>query len=118
MPIKLTFPDERKTDKAFIEFAEKMLSDAGVSQQQADFIATAWQNHVDTWMTADAGRTAAAAEQEVSALRKTWGSQFDGHIAAGRKAASSLGLDEKALDALDRSLGMSATMGLLAKIGS
>src|SRR5262245_46988433 len=104
MSIKLTFPKDRQVDKAFAEWAERMLTEVGVTQQQADHIATAWQAHTDQWLQTDALRVEAAREQEVSTLRKTWGSQLDSHIKSGRDAAARLGLDQKALDALDRSI--------------
>src|SRR5262245_5982713 len=47
MPVKITLPDGRKPDKAFMAWAEAMLSDAGVTQQQADFIVGKWQAHTD-----------------------------------------------------------------------
>jgi hypothetical protein len=60
----------------------------------------------------------AAADQEIAALRTKWGSQFDDHVAAGKKAVSSLGLDPRAVDALHRSIGGHGTMSLLAALGS
>jgi hypothetical protein len=115
--ITITLPDGRKADDKFMAWAEAMLSEAGVTQQQADFIVGKWQAHSDEWMRTDDLRVQAAADQAVAETKRRWGSDFDSHIASGKKAVAQLGLDAAALNALDKAIGGAAVVDLLARLG-
>jgi hypothetical protein len=115
--ISITLPDGRKADPAMLAWVEPLFSEIGLTQAQADRIATAWQAHVDDFMRADDLRVQAARDQAVADVRAHFGKDLDTHVASGKRAVAGLGLDAKALDALDRSIGGAAVLDLLARLG-
>lgn len=112
-------PVPEGADKAFSEQAAAWFHEAGLSKKAAQHITAKWNEH----MTQAAQAMAQAEEQKLQAehqaLERDWGA---GDAAAvnremARRAAVALGLDEQAIDALQKASGFSKTMKALAKVG-
>jgi hypothetical protein len=114
---ELPVPDG--ADKVFSEKASAWFHEAGLSKKAAQHIAAKWNDHVAQVMQAQVQEEQTKLQAEHQALERDWGA---GDAAAvnremARRAAGHLGLDEQAIDALQKVSGFAKTMKALAKVG-
>lgn len=112
-------PVPEGADKAFSEQAAAWFHEAGVSKKQAQHLAAKWNEHMGQAAQAQAQAEETALLQEHQALAKDWGTGDAASVnrEMARRAAVKLGLDEGAIDALQKVSGFSKTMKALAQIG-
>jgi hypothetical protein len=115
---QLPVPDGQ--DKAFAVQASAWMFEAGIPKKAAQHIAAKWNEHIAQAMQAQQQAEATKLAEEHAALAKDWGT---GDAAAvqremARRGAAALGLDEGAINALEKVSGYSKTMKALAKMGS
>lgn len=106
-------------DPAFSKVAAGWFHEAGIPERQAQTLAAKWNEYA-----ANATKAAQADEQaklkaEHEALQADWGTgpSFDRQVELARRAATQLGVDEEAIDALQKTVGYSKVMKLFAKLG-
>lgn len=104
-------------DPVFSKAAEAKFHELGITAKQAEGL-NKWYAETGGAMTAaQQAQEDAALEAEHAALRKDWGSEHDARREVARRAAVHLGLDEKAIDAMEKSSGYAKTLKALAKVG-
>lgn len=106
-------------DKAFADMMAAEMHAAGLNTKQAQRIAAKYGEFAKTAAQAQADAEAAALKAEHDALAKEWGTGPEAAMRKemARRAMVKLGLDEGAVDALEKATGFSKTMRVLAKIG-
>lgn len=114
---ELPVPDG--ADKQFSEQAAAWFHEAGLSKKAAQHIAGKWNEHMGKAAQAQALAEEQKLQAEHQALERDWGT---GDAAAvnremARRAAVALGLDEQAIDGLQKASGFGKTMKALAKVG-
>jgi hypothetical protein len=103
---QIKFAKGAPVDESFLEFADSLFTELGLSPELAQRAADRWQQYAGARMASEA----AATQRELDAFRTEMGAGHDEAIAAGQKAALSLGLNGAALQAIERTLG-TAPMG-------
>lgn len=107
-------------DPQFAEQASSWMHEAGIPKKAAQHIAEKWNQHMAQAGEAQRQAEEAKLAEEHKSLEKDWGT---GDAAAinremARRAAQKLGLDEGAIDALQKVSGYSKTMKALAQMGT
>lgn len=105
--------DGPPVDEHFLDFIDGMFSQLNIDPGTAQHMARMYQNYVGQRMASEA----ASAQRAMDGLKGRLGNRFDEHIAAGRKAALSLGLSAKTLDAIEKHIGMAPVAELLSAVG-
>jgi hypothetical protein len=116
-PDDYKLPVPEGADPAFSKAAATWMHEAGIPAKQAQALATKWNEHMATQAQAAAQAEQDALGQEHAALAKDWGNEAPMRRELARRAAQQLGLDEAAIDALEKVGGYSKTMKALAKMG-
>lgn len=106
-------------DKAFADMMAAEMHAAGLTVKQAQRLAAKYGEFGQTATKAQQDAADAALAAEHAALAKEWGQGPEAQMRKemARRAATKLGLDEAAIDALEKVQGFSKTMRALAKIG-
>lgn len=99
-------------DQAFHGRMGQIFHKAGVTARQAEALNAGWNAYTDELAAAQKQ----AVDAEEAALKKEWGADFGGRVAGAKAAIGQLlqeaGVDGTALDALESTIGYSATMKL------
>jgi hypothetical protein len=111
--VALKFPKGVAVDPEFVRFAESMFAELKISPEVGQAIADRWQQYAGARVASEA----AATQRELDAFRAEMGAGYDEAIAAGQKAALSLGLNGAALQAIERTLGTAPMARLMTAIG-
>lgn len=113
---KLELPEG--ANKEFAEWAQERFHALGLTRKQGEALSAEWNKY----MTEQGAKMSLEQEQrskeEVAALKREWGSDFDRNTQAVDAAATALGLDEKQVAALGQALGKAQTLKLLHKISA
>lgn len=88
-------------------------------------LGTAQAKALYEWYAGEAGRISQeaqeasikASQEQAAALKKEWGANWDANLASAQQAARYAGLDEGAIDALQKAIGYDKTLKLLSKFG-
>lgn len=106
-------------DKAFSDMMAAEMHAAGLTVKQAQRLAAKYGEFGGAAAKAQQEAADAALAAEHAALAKEWGQGPESQVRRemARRAATKLGLDESAIDALEKVQGFSKTMRALAKIG-
>lgn len=112
---KLPVPDGG--DPAFAKTAAGWFHELGVPGKAAEALVAKFNEHAATTAAAQAEAEQTALAAEHAALQKDWGSEHPMRTELAKRAAQRLGLDEAALNALEKAAGFSGTMKALAKVG-
>lgn len=104
-------------DGSFAQSVSAKLHELGISQRAGAELAK-WYGEFGA-QQAQAAQEAeqAALEAEHSQLRKDWGNEHDLRRDLAKRAAMKLGLDEAAVDAMEKVAGYSKTLKALAAVG-
>lgn len=114
---KIPMP-EKGGDEAFANSAKEMFYEAGLSQSQAEKVATKWNAYVAGTEQERFQAQQVKNQGEETTLKKEWGAAFDQNVNIGKKAAATFGLDGATIDKLESVLGFSGTVKLMHNIGS
>jgi hypothetical protein len=106
-------PDGSPVDEHFAGFADELFRELKLPPEMAQTIVDRWQQYAGARMATEA----AATQRELDAFRAEMGAGYDEAIAAGQRAALSLGLNGAALEAIERSLGTAPMARLMTAIG-
>lgn len=112
---KLPVPEG--VDANYAKVMAEAMHKAGIPLKQAQAIAEANNAFFAAQLEAQGASTTAQLEAEHAQLRKDWGSEFDLRRELAKRAAVNLGLDESAIDTLEKSAGFTKTLKALAKVG-
>lgn len=114
---KLPIPEG--ADPEFAKAASAKFHELGISAKQAEALAAWWNGQAQGGAEASAAAAEAALAAEHQALAKDWGTGPESFMRRelARRASVALGLDEAAIDALEKVAGYSKTMKALAKMG-
>lgn len=106
-------------DPTFAKAASEAFHAANLTTAQAQQLATWWQGVVQADQQQQEAARAEALRADHESLAKDWGTGPDAAARreVARRAMQHLGLDEKAVDALEKAAGFSGTMKALAKVG-
>lgn len=104
-------------DPAFSKAAAAKFHELGLSTKQAAALTKFHEEFGGAMTAAQQAQETAALEAEHATLKKDWGSEHDARREVARRAAVHLGLDEKAIDAMEKSSGYALTLKALAKVG-
>lgn len=116
-------PDDYKlpvpagADPAFAKVASAKFHELGLPAKSAQALATWWNEQAAASQAAADAKEQEALGQEHAALAKDWGNEAPMRRELAKRAATQLGLDEAAIDALEKVGGYSKTMKALAKMG-
>lgn len=104
-------------DKAFAGEAAKAFHDLGLSPKQAQALVEFQTNGVKARMEAAENEFQQTRQLDVNGLKKDWGNQFEPKVEMGRRAATQFGLDDAALESLERAMGTRKASEFLVKVG-
>lgn len=106
-------------DPAFSKVAAGWFYEAGIPTRQAQALASKWNEYAVNATKAAQTEEQSKLKAEHEALQADWGTgpSFDKQVELARRAATQLGVDEEAIDALQKTVGYSKVMKLFAKIG-
>lgn len=105
-------------DGAFTKTFAPILHEAGISKQQAQLLATKWNEYQTQQIATLDAKAAQAIQAEETALKLEWGGQHDANIALGQRAALALEITAEELDGIEAAIGHGKTMKLFQRIGS
>jgi len=114
---KLPVPEG--ADPAFAKAAASKFHELGLSAKQGEALTAWWNDQAGGMNLAQQQAQEQALQAEHQALAKDWGTGPDGAARKemARRAAVHLGLDEGAIDAMEKVSGYSKTLKALAKVG-
>lgn len=114
---ELKVPDG--ADPEFAKIAATKMHELGLTQKQGAALAAWWNEQAGGASAAQQAAEQAALEAEHRQLEKDWGTGPDALLRRelARRAATSLGLDEASITALEKVAGFSKTMKAFAKMG-
>lgn len=108
-------PEGSPTDMA--EWARSVFHEAGLSQRQAQLVASKWNELGASLSEHDVQAKQQAWKDQEAKLRMEWGNAYDKYDSVAARTIDSLGLQEPQLAALRDSLGFDGAMKMLASIG-
>ena len=104
-------------DKTFAGEAAKAFHDLGLSPKQAQALVEFQTNGVKARMEAAENEFQQTRQLDVNGMKKDWGNQFEPKVEMGRRAATQFGLDDAALESLERAMGTRKASEFLVKVG-
>jgi len=105
-------------DGAFAKLASEKFHELGITGKQGAALAEWWNEQAGGAVEQSEADYNAAVESDTAELRKEWGAAYDKNINDAKAAATKFGLDEKAVDAMEKALGFGGVMRHLNKIGA
>lgn len=114
--VKLT--GDKPLPAALTEALAPALQAARVGKDAAPEVAKAIAKYLDTQDTAAATDRTAALNAERESLKINWGSNVEANMLVAKQAATALGVDEKAVQALENTIGYAKVMEMFRNIGS
>ena len=112
---KIPVPDG--ADPSFSKGVAAKFHEFGIPAKAAEGLASWWNQQAASAQAAAAQAESDALAAEHAALQKDWGSEHPMRQELARRAAQRLGLDEPAINALEKATGFSGVMKALAKVG-
>lgn len=112
---KLPVPEG--ADAAYATAMAEVMHKHGISATAAKALAEANNQFLANALADQDAQAQATFEAEQAQLKKDWGGEYDARREVARRAAVHLGLDEGAIDALEKASGYSKTLKALAKVG-
>lgn len=113
---KLPVPDGDNGD-----FAKSMaphLHKLGLSQAQAEGLATVWNDHLKAVTEAEDANRIAKAQADMNDLRREWGNGYDAKMEEARRFTRTFGVSTEQTSAIESALGTGEFLRLFAKIGA
>lgn len=113
---KLPVPDGQSD--ALAKQAAGWFHEAGISQKAAEAIVTKFNAHVAGINEAAVAEQKQQGEQQMAALRKEWGGEFDANLERGRQALHQFGIPADTVSRMESVVGAAQIMKTFAKIGA
>lgn len=106
-------------DPKFSEAVAGKFHELGISKKQGEALAAWWNEQAGSAQQASAAQQEAALAADHQALQADWGTGPEAQMRRelAKRAAVHLGLDEAAIDAMEKVAGYAKTMKALAKVG-
>ncbi|ENS1056070.1 hypothetical protein ACEZG4_001499 [Enterobacter kobei] len=103
----------------FAKAASQWLYDAGLSKQQAQALATHWNTHQAAQLEAQQAALTQQVEKDMTAMKQTWGADFDANSAIVRTAVNTFAPPEF-IEMLDKSglINSPVIANMFLKIGA
>lgn len=101
----------------FAKTAATMFHEAGLTLQQGEALSTRWNTFVAESQKAQEAQYQAKLQEADSGLRKEWGLAFEDNVGQAKKAAQAFGVSEEQIDAMEKSIGLAATMKFFHNVG-
>jgi hypothetical protein len=117
-PDAYQLPTPEGADPAFSKTAGEWFHEAGISQKQAQTIASKWNAFQQEAMAAQEAQFGRQADQDMTALKTEWGQAYDEKVQQGRQYVRELGLNEKELDAIERAVGTKRMLSIFSEGGA
>ncbi len=105
-------------DAKMAETFQGLFHEEGVAKASAERIVKQWNEYQNAQRTAMTEAQKEADRQAEQVLKRDWGQAYEQNTNIAKEAVRTLGLDEKSLNSLSRSLGHDKTMKLLQKLGA
>ncbi len=114
---QLQVPDGQSPE--FATTAAQWFHKAGLTRTQAESVSSQWSEYVRAQLSSQQAAEQDALRKEHDTLKQAWGDgpSYLAQREIARRAAVKLGLDEGAIDALEKVTGFSKVMQALAKVG-
>lgn len=112
---KLPVPEGDKGE--FAKAAASKFHELGISQNQAEQLATWWNETQKGQLEQYTTQNSQKVEQEMTALKGEWGQAWDENINLGKRAAQEFGLDQGKLEQLENAWGTKGMLEFMSKIG-
>lgn len=113
---KITVPDGN--DGKLAETARGWFHEAGLNQKQVETITAKWNAlNAEVKKQAD-DEFDAKSGAELKEIENSWGENFKANAELGTRATRALGLNEKDLEGIERSIGTKRMMEMFLKVGS
>lgn len=106
------------SDSAFADSAKEAFHGLGLTDRQAQGVADWWQGQSAGAVEASEAQYNEQVASDTAGLRKEWGAAYDKNVSAAQAATREFGLDEKAVDGLESTLGFGGLMKFMHKIGA
>jgi hypothetical protein len=116
-PAGYGLPLPEGADPKFAQEVGAWFHTAGLTRAQAQSVASKWNEYATAQATQAQQAEQEALRVEHERLKADWGGAFGVQTEIAKRAALKLGLDEQAIDALQKVAGFSKTMKALAKAG-
>lgn len=120
-PDKYTFkqPDGFTPDEGMVKFGQKMAYELRLDPSRAQRMNDLWNEYAKGVSASGATAQQAANEAEVSAVKQSWGADFDANMTAGRRAVEAVFAADKDkwLPKIEGAIGASAMLELFARLG-
>lgn len=105
-------------DPGFAEAAKAKFHELGITAKQAEGLA-AWNNeYVGGMVAGQQNQTAEAFQQDVAALKESWGAAHDQNVVVARNVVNALGWDSAKVDKLSAAIGHKELMTTLHQLGT
>ncbi len=103
------------------EFMQKMFAESKIPKAAGEAMAQKYYARLQQQVTQMKEQRAAQVQQQETTLKKEWGAAFQQNIEMAKRAVRAFGVPDKAIDALEQSMGFDGVMkfmhSLSAKIG-
>lgn len=111
------FGEGVQVDDKMVEFGRNTFHKAGLTPQQAQIVADAWNEFASQSGAEAQQQVSQQNEQEIRDLETRWGADLDKNKAAGQRAVKALGISNDLIERVENSIGSAAIVELLASIG-
>lgn len=108
---------EKGGDDKFVEFAQGMFHEAGLTKSQGEKLAAKWNEYIENQNKGFLEQHNAKVMQENEALKKEWGMAYEKNVDVGRNAIAKFGVDKETLDKLESVMGFSGLMKFAHSLG-
>jgi len=114
-------PEDAQVDDKLVDWFRNVAFETGLPNDKFQTVVNKWNEFMSERsqeMQDAQAQSIQQSEAEVQALKKEWGKDADGYIAAGQQLVRGAGLDEKTLSQIEASIGsapMVKLMGILGK---
>lgn len=101
----------------FAKEASEMFHKAGLTAQQAQQLATWYQEKSGMMLELQQSQMMQNSEAEISQLQQEWGKDYDANLEAGRRAARQFGVNQEMLQKVENAIGTKEMLKFFAQIG-
>lgn len=119
---KIPVPEGQQEDKQFTDFVRKTFHDANLTAEQAEKVATKWNEFTSERLGAATKESQAATlmkqQTEKANLQNEWGKAFDQNVNIAREATRAFGIKPETLDKLEGAMGFPELMKFMHNIGT
>ena len=112
------FADGTLPDQAFTDFMRTTAAELNLPAPTAAQVASSLVKFMEAQDAAEAAETSAALQVQKDALTADWGANAEANTFIARQAAAKLGVDQTAIDALQKVVGFDKVMQMFLNIGT